>query len=125
MSKLQTDETVTVNTTKGEQRLAYILAWILEEITCDLAEKAKEQVNLHPVDDSEDDRLNGDGAVPEPDVHGEEVAIKTVTVESAMDKGNLEEAQQLMPGMDETGERVCITEMQHHLPRCVTPIQVA
>jgi hypothetical protein len=59
-----------------------------------LAEKAKQQVNIHPVEGSEDDRVNSDGAVPELDVHGEEVAVKTVTVESAVDEGNLEEDMQ-------------------------------
>jgi hypothetical protein len=96
----------------GEQRSAYIHAWILEEITRKLAEKAKQQVNLHPVEDGEDDRVDDDGAMPEPRVHGEEVAIKTVTVTSVVDEGNLKEAQQVMPGMDKTKERACVTKMQ-------------
>ena len=69
-------------------------AWILEEVTRELAEKAKQQVNTHPVEDREDGRANNDGTAPELEVHGEEVAVKTVTVASAVDKGNLEEDAQ-------------------------------
>jgi hypothetical protein len=68
--------------------------WILKEVTHELAEKAKQQANIHPVEDSEDERVNSDGAVPELGVQREEVAVKTVTVESAVDEGNLEEDTQ-------------------------------
>ena len=68
--------------------------WILEEVTNELAEKAKQQANIHPVEDIEDERVNSDGAVPELGVHRKEVAVKTVTVESAVDEGNLEEDTQ-------------------------------
>jgi hypothetical protein len=89
----------------GEQRSAYIHAWILKETTRELAEKAKQQISLHPVENDEDDRVVGDGTMPAPAVHREEVAIKTV-VASMVHKGNLEEAQHGTPGMDKTEGRV-------------------
>jgi hypothetical protein len=57
------------------------------------------------VENDEDDRVVGDGTMPAPAVHREEVAIKTV-VASMVHKGNLEEAQHGTPGMDKTEGRV-------------------
>ena len=68
--------------------------WILEEVTHKSAEKANQQVNIHPVEDSEDRRVNGDGAALELGVHGEEVVVKMVMVKSAEVEGNLEEDAQ-------------------------------
>ena len=57
-------------------------AWVLEETTCEPAEKAKTQ----------DGHVNGDGTTPPPATRGEEVAIKTVMA-SLLHKENLEEAR--------------------------------
>jgi hypothetical protein len=58
---LQTDETVTMNTTVrgpaevlAKLREYFVRAWILEETTRELAEKAKKQVDLHLVEIDED-----------------------------------------------------------------------
>jgi hypothetical protein len=54
-------------------------AWVLEETTCEQAEKAKTQ----------DGHVNGDWTTPPPATRGEEVAIKTVMA-SLVHKENLE-----------------------------------
>jgi hypothetical protein len=70
--------------------------WILEELTHKSAEEANQQANIHPVEDSDDGRMDSDG------VHEEEVAVKTVMVESA--EGNLEEdTQPPFPKVRDTG----------------------
>ena len=68
-------------TDKDAARLesAYVRAWILEN-----TRELVKEVKRHP---------QGDGAVPKPVVHKEEVDIKTVTVASSKNKGNLQEAQ--------------------------------
>jgi hypothetical protein len=63
------------------RRYFVLHAWVLEETTCELAEKAKKQ-NGH---------VNGDRTTPTRAVRGEEVAIKTVMA-SLVHKENLEEA---------------------------------
>jgi hypothetical protein len=66
--------------------------WILEEVTHKSAEEANQQANIHPVEDSEDGRVDSDGVALELGVHKEEVAVKMVMVKSA--EGNLEEDAQ-------------------------------
>jgi hypothetical protein len=84
-----------------EQRSAYVHAWILEETTRELAEKAKQQISLRPVENDEDDCEESDGTMSTPNVHGEEVTIKTV-VASMVHKGNLEEAKHGTPRINKT-----------------------
>ena len=83
----------------------FVCAWILEETTRELAEKAKKQVDLHLVEIDKDSHVDGDGTTPAPADHGEEVAIKTVMA-SMVHKGNLEEAQHVIPRVDTTKEQV-------------------
>jgi hypothetical protein len=98
---LQADLTVTMATTVrgpdgmlAKLRGYFVRAWILEETTRELAEKAKKQ----------DGQVNGDGTMPAPAVREEEVAIKTVMA-SLVHKGNLEEARHVMPRVRTTRER--------------------
>jgi hypothetical protein len=98
---LQADVTVTRATTVrgpdgvlAKLRRYFVHAWVLEETTRELAEKAKKQ----------DGHVNGDGTIPAPAVRGEEVAIKTVMA-LLVHKENLQEARHVMPGVRTTRER--------------------
>jgi hypothetical protein len=102
VAMLQEDVTATRTTTVrgpdgvlAKLRGYFVLqAWVLEEATCEQAEKAKTQ----------DGHMNGDGTTPPPATRGEEVATKTVMA-SLVHKENLEEARHVMPEVRTTRDR--------------------